>query len=296
VISGPVAFAFAAGIVATFNPCGFALLPAYIGAFVAGDDVTRGVARRLLRAGLVAGAVSIGFVAVFAGVGVIIDQIAGSIREKLPWVTIAIGGLLIVAGAAMVFGRQPGLRLRIPRFSLQGTSLRVMIAYGITFAIASLSCTIGPFLAATGAALDESALGGLAAYLAYALGMGLVILVIGVASSLAHSSVTTSLRRLSRFAGPIGGWMMIIAGGYAIWYGRWELAVNGGDFRRDPVVDVMENVRLWVVDWIERIGGRGLIVVAVVLGVALLAGRPWARADSADAHEVDLEKTGSLEG
>ena len=34
----PVAFAFAAGLVATINPCGFAMLPAYLSYFMGLDN------------------------------------------------------------------------------------------------------------------------------------------------------------------------------------------------------------------------------------------------------------------
>lgn len=39
-MGAPLALAFAAGLLAAFNPCGFALLPAYLAYFigVAGDD------------------------------------------------------------------------------------------------------------------------------------------------------------------------------------------------------------------------------------------------------------------
>lgn len=94
-ISGTIVLAFTAGMVATFNPCGFSLLPAYIGAFVVGDEVAD---RRVLRAIGVAAAVSVGFILVFASVGLVIDSIAGEARRQLPWVTIVIGGLLIIAG------------------------------------------------------------------------------------------------------------------------------------------------------------------------------------------------------
>ena len=38
VFSGPFALALTAGMAATVNPCGFALLPAYLSAFVGLDD------------------------------------------------------------------------------------------------------------------------------------------------------------------------------------------------------------------------------------------------------------------
>ena len=37
----PVALALGAGMLATVNPCGFAILPAYLGFFVGSDDDER---------------------------------------------------------------------------------------------------------------------------------------------------------------------------------------------------------------------------------------------------------------
>ena len=57
--------ALTAGMVGAINPCGFSLLPAYIGSFVAGDDVESPLDRRLLRAVWSAVSVTAGFVLVF---------------------------------------------------------------------------------------------------------------------------------------------------------------------------------------------------------------------------------------
>ena len=267
-ITAPVALAFTAGMIAAFNPCGFSLLPAYIGAFVAGDRVTERADRRVLRAVGVAAAVSVGFVVVFATVGLVIDSVASSVREELPWVTIVVGSLLVVAGIAAIAGWKPRLAVSGPRFSLGSNNLAVMVAYGITYAVASISCTIGPFLAVTGTAMNGSVLEGLASYVSYALGMGAIILVIGVTAALAHSAVATGMRRASRFAPRLGGVVMVLAGGYAIWYGRWELGVYGGDLGTDPVIDTMEDVRLSFVQTLDRIGTGRLAAVAVIALVA----------------------------
>ena len=261
---GTIALAFTAGMVATFNPCGFSLLPAYIGAFVAGDQLTERADQRVLRAIGVAASVSIGFIIVFATVGIIIDQIAAEIRRQLPWVTIVIGGLLILAGIAMAIGWKPSLGVRGPQFSTNTNHPRVMIGYGITYAIASLSCTIGPFLAVTGTALSQSPLQALSTYIAYALGMGVVILVLSVASALAHSTVANHMRRLARVAPRFGGALMVLAGGYAIWYGRWELAVYDGDLGTDPVIETMEDIRLWFVNTIDTIGAQRLALITAI--------------------------------
>jgi hypothetical protein len=58
VIDAPFALAFTAGLVATVNPCGFAMLPAYLSYFMglADDDVAAG-GPAAVRRGLVIGAV-----------------------------------------------------------------------------------------------------------------------------------------------------------------------------------------------------------------------------------------------
>ncbi len=270
-ISGTIALAFTAGMVATFNPCGFSLLPAYIGAFVAGDETTERVDRRVLRAVSVAAWVSTGFIIVFVTVGIIIDRIAGEIRRQLPWVTIVIGALLIIAGLAMASGWKPTLAIRGPKLSTSVSRPRIMIGYGITYAVASLSCTIGPFLAVTGTALSQSPLQALGTYIAYALGMGIVILVLSITSALAHSAIANHMHRLSRIAPRVGGVLMMLAGAYAIWYGRWELGVYNGNLGTDSIIDTAEASRLWFVDTIQAIGAQRLALLTTLTVIAVIA-------------------------
>ena len=47
---------------------------------------------------------------------------------------------------------------------------------------------------------------------------------------------------------------MILAGLYGIWYGRWELAVYGGDVDTDRVIDAGERFRLQMVILVETTG------------------------------------------
>lgn len=269
-----LALAFTAGMVATFNPCGFSLLPAYLGAFVVGDEIGMSTERRLARAAGVSGAVAVGFIVVFASVGLIIDRIASETKQQLPWVTIVIGGMLVILGLAAVAGWRPRLPIAVPDLAAGRTGFFMMVGYGITFAIASLSCTIGPFLAVTGAALRGTAWDAATAYVAYALGMGLIVLLLSLGAAAAHSSIAAELRKFARWAPRAGGALMIAAGSYAIWYGRWELAVYNGKQGADPVVDRIENVRLRFVVEIQRIGATQLILVAASIIVCVLV---WSR-------------------
>ena len=64
VIDAPLALAFTAGMVATVNPCGFAMLPAYLSYFLGIEGTDDGPAEAgVLRALVVGAVVSLGFVA-----------------------------------------------------------------------------------------------------------------------------------------------------------------------------------------------------------------------------------------
>lgn len=273
-IEAPLLLAFTAGMVASVNPCAFSLLPAYVGLFVVGEDLERPVEARLLRAVGVAVAVSVGFVIVFGLAGLVLEYLSSSIRRQIPWVTISVGVALMAAGVAVVAGWKPRLATRGLRLGSSGTGFVSMIGFGPSYAVASLSCTIGPFLAVTGAALNRSAVGGVATYVAYALGMGVIILAISVASALARTATIGTLRSWSRFAPRAGGVLMILAGLYGVWYGRWELAVYRGDPGTDPVIDAGERWRLRMVTLVENVGAlrlTGLVLAVLVVSIAAFA-------------------------
>lgn len=103
-VDAPLALAFTAGMVAAVNPCGFAMLPAYLSWFVGGDDAGQAqpVAARLARALWVSVLVSASFVAVFAAAGVLITAGALVVIDVVPWLAAAVGLALVVMGVAML--------------------------------------------------------------------------------------------------------------------------------------------------------------------------------------------------
>ncbi len=62
-----------------------------------------------------------------------------------PWLTVVIGVALAVGGIAFLIGWEP--KLAVPRLDKGGRTrgLWSMFLFGVSYAIASLSCTIGPF-------------------------------------------------------------------------------------------------------------------------------------------------------
>ena len=145
-IDVPFAYALTVGMVATVNPCGFPMLPAYVSWFVGVDEDARPGAARIPRA-LTAGlAVSAGFLLVAGALGVPVHAGLTELYRVMPWLTILIGAGLAAMGVALLLGHRPGLAL--PRLDRGGRSRGIgsMVAFGASYAVASLGCTLPLFL------------------------------------------------------------------------------------------------------------------------------------------------------
>jgi cytochrome c-type biogenesis protein len=102
--------AFAAGMLAPVNPCGFALLPAWITHTLAdaGSDDASPLPLRLahaLRAGL---ALTIGFAGTLAAAGLLVSAGARALITAALLLGLAIGIVLLLLGALMLTGRASG--------------------------------------------------------------------------------------------------------------------------------------------------------------------------------------------
>lgn len=222
-MNAPVALAVTAGMVAAVNPCGFSLLPAYLGMFVGSADRNATIPKRLGRAGLSALAVTAGFVTVFSLAGVILDRVSASFQQRLPFVTLIVGALVVLAGVALLSGPKVALPVLITRHRASGRGVVSMVGFGITYAVSSLSCTVGPFLAIVAVGRRRSAVRGLLTFGAYALGMGIVVAALAVGAVVARSP-RNAFRRVSRYSPSVGGVMMILSGSYSMWYAALGIA------------------------------------------------------------------------
>jgi cytochrome c-type biogenesis protein len=211
----PTGLALAAGAVAVVNPCGFALLPAYASLLVLGNEPPRrGVA--IGRALGFAGAMTAGFVLVFGIFGLALVSVAGPIQDRLPWFTVVLGLVLAMAGGWLVAGRSlPGPRIATRGGAALTRTIGSMAFFGVAYALASLGCTIGPFLVTVVATFRTgSVLEGVAVFAAYAVGMGVVVGAVSVAVALARTSMIGALRRGGRLVSRLGGLLLAISGGY----------------------------------------------------------------------------------
>lgn len=222
----PLGFAFGAGMVATVNPCGFALLPAYISLYLGGgpDSVSReGVFMRLLWAFLISVAVTAGFVLLFGAAGLVLSAGGRLLTRVMPWLSLVIGAGLMVLGLLMLSGRHvySGLAARLASRVKAPASRGIgsFFLFGIAYAIASLSCTLPIFLVVVGGGLSAGGVAlGLWQFVGYALGMGLVMTVLTVGTALFKGAVAAYLRRLLPWVERVSAVLIIAAGGYIIYY------------------------------------------------------------------------------
>jgi cytochrome c-type biogenesis protein len=267
VLEGPFALALAAGMAATVNPCGFALLPAYLAAFL-GDGDRQG-ARAVLRAFAVSAAVTAGFVAVFGAFGLVITPLALSVEKYLPWATVVIGIALVGLGISLARGRE--LNAHIPKLNKGGRDgkLLSMFLYGVSYAIASLSCTIGPFLAVTSTTFRSvNLISGVGVFVAYALGMGLVVTALTVAVALAKAGLVGRVRQAMPYVSKGSGYLLVLAGAYVAWYGWFEIRTLGGGEGSDPIIDRALVLQGWLQD---AVVSGDPVRLAWLLGAVLLA-------------------------
>ncbi len=283
-----LALALAAGAVAAVNPCGFALLPAYVtlavtgGAPGDGAAVPRGAA--VARALRFTAGMTVGFVVVFALAALALGAAAAVVVPVLPYVTVVVGAVLVVVGVRLLAGRElrglPTLQLPGVRRLARGSGALGHAAYGVTFALASLSCTIGPFLSVWATALRGGPAAVLGAFVVYAVGMGAVVGVLALSVALAQDQVARGLRRLAPVLPRVAGALVLLAGAYVGWYGVYELRVAADPTAGDPVVETATALQGWLTRTVLAVGVTGLLsaasVVAVVAVVVLLRRRAGA--------------------
>jgi cytochrome c biogenesis protein CcdA len=287
-----VGLAFAAGLVAALNPCGFAMLPAYLALVVRGDDVSRRAA--VGRAVTATAAMAAGFLTVFGGFGLLTLSAASTVQRYLPYVTVLIGITLVALGIWLLAGREITVHAVAGGARWAPTArLGSMFTYGISYAIASLSCTVGPFLAVTAAGLrGASVLRGVSVYIAYAGGFTLVAGVLAVAAALASSAAVERMRRIVPYVNRISGALLVVVGLYVGYYGLYEIRLFTGDGNPvDPVVSAAGRVQGAIAGWVHQHGAWPWLVALVVLIIAAL-GAAWRASATAKYRRADRATAG----
>lgn len=226
--SAPLLFALTAGMVATINPCGFVMLPAFVSYQLGERDAGYehvGLGERLRRAVALGLAVTLGFVVVFAGVGLVLASGGRALLAMIPWVGLLVGVALVGLGVSFLLGKKLMLPLPTVGQGAWARDVRSRFLFGIGYALASLGCTLPIFLAVlAGALASEGAASAAGAFVAYALGMGAVLTAIALGAVLVRGAVGRGLKRAGRYLEQVSAVLLVGAGGYlVVYYGQVAL-------------------------------------------------------------------------
>ena len=221
----PFGYAFAAGLVASVNPCGFLMLPAFVSYQLGTDDlIEHKVGPRHVARGLTIGvAVTLGFLALFSAIGAVIAGGGEVLIDTFPWAGFAVGILLVGLSVWLVLtGRSFGLAWAGRVGPPSGTGMGHMFLYGIAYGAVSLSCTLPIFLVVVGTSLaTDGILPSLGQFISYSLGMGVVITAVSLGAASVKGAVASGLRTVVPHVHRLSAIFLAGAGAYLIVYWVW---------------------------------------------------------------------------
>jgi cytochrome c-type biogenesis protein len=230
----PFGFAFGVGMVAAVNPCGFAMLPAYLSLYLGTHEEDFGKhssITRLLRAVLVGATVSSGFILLFGLAGLVISGGGSALLAVMPSLGIVIGGVLVLTGLWMIAGRT----LHVGPFERfagwigdpRNVSVPGFFLFGLAYGAASLSCTLPAFLAVVGSSLASGGvLAGAGRFLGFGLGMAAVLVTLTLTLAFFKQGLLRWLRRVVPYVRLASAVLLVLAGAYVIFY--WLSSGSGG--------------------------------------------------------------------
>ena len=285
---GPITLALAAGALSTINPCGFAMLPAYLSFYVGANEDQLPSAPNRMAQGLLTGLmVTAGFLLVFAAVGLPITYGATRIVRFIPFAGIALGVALVVFGLATLLGWKLSLTLASPVTPGQTKQPKTMFVFGIGYGVASLGCTLPVFLAVVGASLATQGTGSaLIVLAAYGIGMAIMLILFSTGAALVRDGLVRGVRRVMPYMHWITGAMLTFAGVYLTYY--WA-RVKFGDpttLNDDPIVGFVGDFTATI----ERFAGaygQAIVLTAGVIVIAILATVFLKRSKSPDDPEAE---------
>ncbi len=249
------------------NPCGFPLLPAFLSFYLGADeDRLPSAPTRILQGLLVGGLVALGFLGLFAVVGLPVSLGVRAIADAVPWFGLATGVALALAGLSVVVGRRMGLAF-VPRPRVRSERPFVaMVLYGVGYGAASLGCTLPIFLALVGASLGADKV---KVFLAYGAGMAVVLMALAVA---VREGIARRLRALVPHVGRLAGVLLTASGAYLIYY--WA-RIRFGDrvtLADDPIVGFVSRYSAELQDFAERHGTPLIAAAGAIVALALASG------------------------
>ena len=219
-------FAFSAGVVSAVNPCGFAMLPAYLGLYMSTSiyekDSTH-YGKMILKGLFIGCCVGLGVLSLFLFVGLITGFALNFIRSIMEWVGLLLGVGLITIGIWLMNGGRlyASLTARIGQSIGNPTqiSLKGFFLFGVSYGVASLSCTLPIFLSVVGINLNGSSIyDSMMQFALYGAGMGSMILFVTLSMAILKGVMIRYIKLALPYVERIGFFLVVLSGMYIVFY------------------------------------------------------------------------------
>lgn len=205
-LGGTAAFALGAGVATFFAPCSYALLPGYVGYYVAATEGDSPPIGGVLARGVAAAA---GVVGAFLVLAVAAIAASDLIERVLLPVEVAVGILLIVLGIAVAAGRTGSLHVTLPerRSTVLGFAL-----FGALYALAAMACVLPLFLAVSLQSLTLPPAGTAVVLGAYGGSVGVLMIGATVAVAFGHDALAGRIAARAGSLSRVAGAILVVAG------------------------------------------------------------------------------------
>ena len=129
-----------------------------------------------------------------------------------------VGIILIIMGIVVLLG----VNLKLPfkmKTSASGKGYVSLFAYGILYALAAAGCTAPIFISVVIKAFASSTfIDGLLVFFSYALGLGVLLVIVTILVASAKEAMITKMKRIMPYVQKIGAAVLIVVGIWLIYY------------------------------------------------------------------------------
>lgn len=212
---GTATFALGAGVVTFFSPCVYALLPGYVGYYVANVDSESAPLAGALARGTAASLGALGTFAILSALAFV----AGELLEQfLPVFEYLVGALLVVFGIFVIKKGALSASVTLPK---RQESVLGFSFFGAMYALAATACVLPLFLSVSVVSVDFSITGTVIVLGAYAGSFAVLMIAATVMTALGQETL------LNRFSGHAGT-LSKVAGVVLICAGLVQIAIVAG--------------------------------------------------------------------
>ena len=143
-------------------------------------------------------------------------------------------------------------------------------AFGLRYGAVSLSCTLPIFLAVTGTAVTGGAVVSALSMMAYALGMGTIVMALALGAALSRGGIAVACKRLLPYMTRLGGALLVLSGAYVAYFTGSSLFADARSTAGSLAMTgerVVGTLRAWLGGSAGQTVAYGLLAVLAIVAV-----------------------------